>query len=160
MLDYEDVPGEHDAYEYLWGSERINHSASSHKITGSPSEFIGSQCVKGIGFPVYFFLLRERFFGFLHSCFFLYFPLNGEVFWGFIFYVLRFFCIFFLFYLCEVWVFWRSQIYIELRSIRGRIYPVGGQVLHLAGLITRIGGSQRSNHCNILYIAIIALSLC
>ena len=69
MLDYEDVPGEHDACEYLWGSERINHPASSHKMTGSPTGFNGSQCVKGIGFHVYFFLLIERFFGFLHSCF-------------------------------------------------------------------------------------------
>ena len=52
MLDYEDVPGEHDACEYLWGSERINHPASSHKMTGSPTGFNGSQCVKGIGYPV------------------------------------------------------------------------------------------------------------
>ena len=33
-------------------------------------------------------------------------------------------------------------------------------VLHLAGLITHIGSILRSNHCNILYIAVIALSLC
>ena len=69
MLDYEDVPGEHDACEYLWGSERINHPASSHKITGSPTGFNGSQCVKVIGFPVYFFLLRERFLRFYFLCF-------------------------------------------------------------------------------------------
>ena len=80
MLDYEDVPGEHDACEYLWGSERINHPASNHKMTGSPTGFNGSQCFKGIGFPIYFsssergflgvyihvfsyiFLLTERFF--------------------------------------------------------------------------------------------------
>ena len=36
----------------------------------------------------------------------------------------------------------------------------GGQVLHLAGLTSHIGGRVRSNHCNILYIAVIALSLC
>ena len=64
MLDYEDVPGEHDACEYPWGSEKINHPASSHKMTGSPTGFTGSQCVKGIGCPVYFFLLIERFLGF------------------------------------------------------------------------------------------------
>ena len=85
MLDYEDVPGEHDACEYLWGSERINHPASSHKMTGSPTGFNGSQCVKGIGFPVYFFLLRERFFGFLHSCFFSYIFLLIERFLRFYF---------------------------------------------------------------------------
>ena len=159
MLDYKEVPGEHDTCEYLWGSERINHPASSYKMTGSPTGFNGSQCVKGIGFPVYFSSCERGFLGFTFI-FFLYFLLNREVFWGFIFYVLRFFCIFFLFYLYEVWVFWKSWIYVELMSIRRRISPEGKQVLHLSGLITRIGGWRRSNHCNILYIAFIALSLC
>ena len=42
MLDYKDVPGEHDACEFLWGSEIINHPASSHQMTGSPTGFNGS----------------------------------------------------------------------------------------------------------------------
>ena len=77
ILDYEDVLGEHDVCEYLWGSERTNHPASSHKMTGSPTGFSGSQC-QGIGFPVNFFLLRERFFGVFTSMFFLYFPLSKK----------------------------------------------------------------------------------
>ena len=70
MLDYEDVPGEHDACEYLWGLERINHPASSHKMTGSPTGFNGSQCIKELVFPSIFSSCeRGFFFGFLHSCF-------------------------------------------------------------------------------------------
>ena len=41
MLDYKDGPGEYDACEYLSGSARINHPASSHKMTGSPKGFNG-----------------------------------------------------------------------------------------------------------------------
>ena len=159
MLDYEDVPGEYDACEYLWSSEIINHLASSHKMTRSPTWFIGSQCVKELVFPL-IFLLWERFFGFLHSCFSYIFLLQREVFWALIFYVLRFFCICYVLYLCEVWVFWKSRIYVELMSIQERLSPNAGQVLHLAGIITHISGWRRPNRCNILYIAIIALSLC
>ena len=86
MLDYEDMPGEYDACEYLWGSERINHPASSHMMTGSPTGLIGSQCVKELVFLL-IFLLQERFFGFLHPCFSYIFLFQREVFWGFIFYV-------------------------------------------------------------------------
>ena len=95
MLDYEDVPGEHDACEYLWGSERINHPASSHKMTGSPTGLNGSQCVKGSGFHVNFSSCEKRFFGFLHSGFSYIFLFQREVFEVFIFYVLRFFVYFF-----------------------------------------------------------------
>ena len=64
MLDYEDVPGEYDACEYLWGSERINHPASSHKMTGSPTGFNGSQCVKELVFPLIFSSCERGFLGF------------------------------------------------------------------------------------------------
>ena len=80
MLDYEDVPAEHVACEYLWGSERINHPTSSHKMTGSPTGFNGSQCVKELVFPLTFSILRERFFGYLNSCFSYIFLLKREVF--------------------------------------------------------------------------------
>ena len=84
MLDYEDVPGEHDACEYLWGSERINHPASSHKMTGSPTGFNGSQCVKELVFPLIFPLAREIFWVF-RFMFFLYFPLSERSFLRFYF---------------------------------------------------------------------------
>ena len=64
MLDYEDMPGEHDASKYLCGSDRINHPASSHKMTGSPTGFNGSQCVKGLVFPFIFSSCERGFFGF------------------------------------------------------------------------------------------------
>ena len=88
----------------FWGSERMNHPASVHAWYRGPTGFNGSHCVEEWFFR-YFFLLRERFFGFLHLYFPVFFPLMRVGFLGFIFYVLRFFCIFFLFYLCEVWVF-------------------------------------------------------
>ena len=161
MLDYEDVPGERDACEYLWGSERINHPTSSHKMTGSLTGFNSSQCVKEFVIPLIFPLAREVFFwGFYIHVFPIFSSSKERFFEVLFFYVLRFFFIFFLFYLYEVWVFWKSRIYVELMSIGGRISPAGGQVLHLAGLNTRIGGWRRSNHCNILYIPIMALSLC
>ena len=139
MLDYEDVPEEHDACEYLWGSERINHPASSLKTTRSPTGFNGSQCVKELVFTLVFPLAREVFWVFTFM-FSLYFPLSKRGFLrNFFFYVLRFFCIFFQSYLCEDWVFWKSRIYIELKSIRGWISPEGGKVLQLVGLITSIG---------------------
>ena len=82
MLDYKDVPAEHDVCEYLCGSERINHPASSHKMTGSPTGFNGSQCVKGIGFPVYFYSCERGFLGFyIHV--FSYIFLLTERFWRF-----------------------------------------------------------------------------
>ena len=62
MLDYEDVPGELDACEYLWGSERTYHPASSHKLIGSHTGFNGSQRVKELVFPLIFPLAREVFF--------------------------------------------------------------------------------------------------
>ena len=71
------MPGEHDACEYLWGSERINHPASSHKITASPIGFNGSQFVKELVFPLIFPLVREVFWVFTFICF-LYFPLTQE----------------------------------------------------------------------------------
>ena len=77
MLDYEDVPGKHDACEYLAGSERINHPASSHKITRSPTGFNGSQCVKKLVFPLIFPLAREVFWVFTFM-FFLYLRLIQE----------------------------------------------------------------------------------
>ena len=61
MLDCKDVPGEHDACEYLWGSERINHPASSHKMTGSHTGFNGSQGVKEWIFLFIFPFVREVF---------------------------------------------------------------------------------------------------
>ena len=64
MLDYGDVPGEHDACEYLWGSERINHPASSHEMTGSPTGFNGSQCIKELVFPLIFSSCKRGFLGF------------------------------------------------------------------------------------------------
>ena len=109
MLDYEDMPGEYDACEYLWGSERINHPASSHKMTGSPIGYNSWQCVKELVFPLIFPLAREVFWGFYIYVFLYFSHYTREVFWGFIFYVLRFFCIFFLLYLCEVWVFWKES---------------------------------------------------
>ena len=160
MLDYEHVPGEHVAGEYLWGSQRINHPASSHKMTGSPTGFNGLQCVKEMGFPLIFSSCERGFLGFYIQIFPIFSSFRERFLEVFIFYVLRFFCILFLLYLCEVWVFWKSRIYVELMCIRGWTSPEGGQVLHLAGLITHIGGWRRSNRCNILYIAIIALSLC
>ena len=90
---------------------------------------------------LYFFLLRERVFGFY--CFMFEILLN-------IFPVLP------LRSLC----FLKEWDYVEHRSIQGQISLEGGQVLYLAGLITRIGARLRSKHCNILYIAVIALSLC
>ena len=86
MLDYEDVPGEHDACEYLWGSERINHPASSHKMTGSPTWFNGSQCVKEMVLPLIFPLVREVFWVFTFM-FFLYFPLSESGFLRFYFFM-------------------------------------------------------------------------
>ena len=33
MIDYEDVPGEHDACEYLWGSRSEEHTSEpSHRL--------------------------------------------------------------------------------------------------------------------------------
>ena len=84
MLDYEDVPGEHDACEDLWGSERINHPAASHKMIGSPTGFNGSQCVKELVFPLIFPLAREVFWVFTFM-FFLYFPLSKRGFLRFYF---------------------------------------------------------------------------
>ena len=63
MLDYKEVPGVHDACEYLWGSERINHPASSHKMTGSPTGFNSSQCVKELVFPLIFSTCERGFLG-------------------------------------------------------------------------------------------------
>ena len=138
----------------FWGSERINHPALVHAWYRGPIGCNGWQCMEE-WFSHYFFLLQERFFGFLPLYFPVFFPLVREGFLGFnFFYVLRFFCIFFLFYLGEVGVFWNSLISVEFRSISGQISPQGGQVLHLAGLTTRIGGWLMSNHSNILYIAV------
>ena len=64
MLDYEDVPGEHDDGEYLWGSERIHHPASSYKMTASPTGFKGSQCVKELVFALIFSTCERCFLGF------------------------------------------------------------------------------------------------
>ena len=127
MLDYEDVPGEHDDGEYLWGSERINHPASSHKMTWSRTGFNGSQCVKEVDFPLIFFPLGERFSGLLHSCFYDIFPLYVRGFLRFIFYVLRFFCIFFLIYLCEVWVFERVGSMFSSGVFEDEYLPRGGK---------------------------------
>ena len=81
---------------------------------------------------------------------------------GFIFYVLTLEILLYIFPVLPLrgLGFLKELDYIQLRSIRGRISPEGGQVLHLAGLTTRIGGRLRSNHCHILYIAVIAFSLC
>ena len=68
----------------FWGSERINHPASVHAWYRGPTGFNGSQCVEE-WFSRYFFLLRERFFGFLHLYFPVFFPLAREGFLGFIF---------------------------------------------------------------------------
>ena len=56
--------------------------------------------------------------------------------------------------------FLKELDYVEVRNIRGGISPEEGQVSHIAGLTTCIGGRLRSNNCNIFYIAVIALSLC
>ena len=64
MLDYEHVQGEHDACEYLWGSERIHHPASSHKMTGSPTGLNGSQCVEELVFPLNYSSCERGFLGF------------------------------------------------------------------------------------------------
>ena len=58
------MPGENDASEYLWGSERIYHPASSHKMTGSPTVFNGSQWVKDMVFPNIFSSCERGFLGF------------------------------------------------------------------------------------------------
>ena len=103
MLDNDDMPGENDACEYLSGSERINHPASSHKMTGSPTGFNGSQCVKELVFLLIFSSSKRGFLGFyIHVI--LIFSSFKERFLRFYFYVWRFFCIFFLLYLREVWV--------------------------------------------------------
>ena len=78
ILDYEDMLGEHDACVYLWGSERINHPASSNKMTGSPTRFHGSQCVQELIFLLIFPLVREVFCVFTFM-FFLHFHLTREV---------------------------------------------------------------------------------
>ena len=111
-------------------------------------------------FPLLFPLEREVFGVFTFILSYIFSSYERGFFGFYFFWVLRFFRIFFLLYLIEVRVFLKELDYVELRSIQGRISPVEGQVLHLAGLSTRIGGKLRSNHCNILYIAIIALSLC
>ena len=54
-------------------------------MTGSPTGFNGSQCVKGNGFPVNFSSCVRGFFGFLHSCFSYIFPLIRERFLRFYF---------------------------------------------------------------------------
>ena len=92
----------------FWGSERINHPTSVHAWYRGPTGFNGSQCVKE-WFSRYFSLLPERFFGFLHLYFRCIFSSCERGFFGFYFYVLRFFCIFFLFYHSEVWVFLRES---------------------------------------------------
>ena len=70
----------------FWGSERINHPASVHEWYRGPTGFNGSQSVEE-WFSRYFFLLRERFFGFLHLCFPVFFPLAREGFFGFYFFM-------------------------------------------------------------------------
>ena len=72
------------------GSERINHPASVHTWYRGPTGFNGSQCDEEC-LCRHFFLLRERFFGFLHLYFLVFFPLVREGFLYFIFYMLRFF---------------------------------------------------------------------
>ena len=80
MLDYEDVPVEHDACEYLWGSERINHPASSHKMTASPTGFNGLQCVKEMVFPYIFSSCERGFLGFYIHVFPIFSSYMREVF--------------------------------------------------------------------------------
>ena len=88
----------------------------------------------------------------------LFFPLAREVFWVFTFlfsyifstYERGFFGFYFLCFVILLYVFPTLTLrglgvlkvldYVELRRIRGRISPEGGQVLHLAGLTTLIGG--------------------
>ena len=104
MLDYRDVPGQHDACEYRWGSERINHPASSPKIIGSPAGFNGLQCVVELVFPLNFSSCKRGFLGFYIHVFPIFSSFKDR-FFEVLFLCLRFFCIFFLVYLCEVWVF-------------------------------------------------------
>ena len=112
------------------------------------------------GFPVIFFPLAREVFWVLHSYFPSIFSSCERGFFGF--YFLFFEILLYIFPVLPLRGsgFLKELDHVKLRSIRGRISPEGGQVLHLAGLTTRIGGRLRSNHCNILYIAVIALSLC
>ena len=112
------------------------------------------------GFPIIFFTLAREVFWLLKFIFSCIFSSGKRGFFGF-----YFLCFEILLYIFPVLPlqglgFLKEFIYIELRSIQGRISPEGGQVLYLAVLTTRIGGRLRSTHCNILYIAVIELSLC
>ena len=104
MLDYEDIPGEHDTCEYLWGSERINHPASSYKMTRSRTGFNGSQCVKELVSSLNYSSCERGFLG-SDTHVFPTFSSSKERFLRLYFLCIEIHCIFFQLYLYEVSVF-------------------------------------------------------
>ena len=155
MLDCQDVPWGHDSCEYLLGFRKNKSHRFCTCVVQRSYRAQWLTVYRGMVFPLIFPRATEVFwvFTFIFWCIF---SSCKRGFFGF-----YFLCFEILLYIYPVWPlrglgFLKELDYVEHRWIRARISPVGGQVLYLTGLTTHVGGRLRSNHCNILYIVVIA----